>query len=437
MVRAYRQSSRLHQRQIRIMLVGAIVPWIANILFVVIRSSAIDYTPIAFLITGSMVAWGIFRAGLVEMTPIIRKRVIDEMQDGMLVLDEQNRILEANPAVLDMMEVEGDVLGKPIAEVIDRWPELFTQFQGKVYAQAEISLPVEGRETRHYQISLSPLHNRKGQITGRLIMAHEITVQKQTEASLQDAKEVAEAANRAKSTFLATMSHELRTPLAAIIGYSELVQEKSTLWGYEKIVPHLGQIGTAAHHLNSLIVNILDLSKIEAERMEIVNSEFSIQALITEVISSVQPQIDKNGNTLDIKLDDDLSSMHTDRTKMRQILLNLLANAAKFTHKGTISLMARQDEALDCILFTIKDTGEGIPDEMLAKIFQPFIQVDSSFTRVHGGSGLGLAISNRFCQMMGGTIEVKSTPGRGTTFFVKMPVQAPIQETAVSERQHS
>lgn len=431
LARAFRQSARLHQRQIGIMLMGASAPWIANILFVVIRGSLIDFTPIAFLITGAMVAWGIFKTGLVEITPIIRKRVIDEMQDGMLVLDEQNRILEANPAVLRMMDVQEDVLGKSIIEVMARWPALLSQFQGKAYAQAEISLPLAGRETRYYQISFSPLHNRKGQPTGRLIMVHDITRQKQTEASLNEAKEVAEAANRAKSTFLATMSHELRTPLAAIIGYSELIQEKSELWGYEKIIPQLGQIGTAAYGLNALIGNILDLSKIEAEHMDVVSNKFSVSALIAEITPSIQPQVDKNDNCLTLDLADDLGTIQTDQTKVRQILLNLLGNATKFTHHGTISLKAWRDVTTNCIYFTIQDSGEGIPETMMAKIFQPFVQADSSFTRVYGGSGLGLAISSRFCQMLGGTIDVESNLGEGTTFFVQLPVQLPKTETAV------
>ncbi len=434
---AYRQSARLHRRQIGIMLLGATVPWLANIFFVVVRGSNIDYTPIAFLITGAAVAWGIFKVGLVEITPIIRKRVIDEMQEGMLVLDEQNRILEANPAVLRMMDVQGDVLGKPIAEVMARWPELLVQFQGQVSAQAEISLPIEGQETRYFQISLSPLHNRKGLQTGQLIMAHEITQQKQTERSLTEAKDAAEAANRAKSTFLATMSHELRTPLAAIIGYSELIQEKSELWGYEKIIPQLGQIGTAAHSLNGLIGNILDLSKIEAERMDVVCSRFGVVALINDVITNVQPQIEKQGNQLNLKLADDLGSMHTDQTKVRQILLNLLGNAIKFTRNGTISLTAVRDEASNMIQFSIKDDGEGISEEMMAKIFQPFVQADSSFTRVHGGSGLGLAISSRFCQMLGGHITVESKLGQGTIFVVTLPTQLSEPETAVSQIKHT
>jgi signal transduction histidine kinase len=242
---------------------------------------------------------------------------------------------------------------------------------------------------------------------------------------------VAEAANRAKSTFLATMSHELRTPLAAIIGYSELIQEKSELWGYEKIIYQLSQIGTAARGLNALIGNILDLSKIEAEHMDIVSNAFSVANLVAEVIPNVQPQIDKSGNCLTLDLANDLGMMQTDQGKVHQILMNLLGNAAKFTHNGTISLKVRRNAATNCILFTIQDSGEGIPETMKAKIFQPFVQADSSFTRVHGGSGLGLAISNRFCQMLGGTIEVESILGTGTTFFVQIPMQLPRVETAV------
>ncbi|WP_420641844.1 histidine kinase N-terminal 7TM domain-containing protein [Candidatus Leptofilum sp.] len=423
MIQAYRQSSRLHRRQIGVMLVGAIIPWIANIMFVVVRGSLIDYTSFSFLITGFMLAWGISKVGLVEITPIIRRRVIDEMHDGMLVLDDQNRILEANPAILKMLDVQEDVLGKPIVELMNRWPESLTHFQGKEYTQAEICLPFADQEERHYHVSLSPLSDTKGESTGRLIMVHDITRQKQTEASLKQAKEIAEAANRAKSTFLATMSHELRTPLTAIIGYSELIQEKSKLLGYDKIIPHLNQVGAAGHHLNDLIGNILDLSKIEAERVEISNSDFSISALITEVITNIQPQIDGNDNTLIMELSDDLGSIFTDRTKMRQILLNLLGNAAKFTRDGTIWLMARRDEAGSCVSFTIKDSGEGIPEEMLAKIFQPFTQADSSFTRVHDGIGLGLAISKRLCQLLGGTIDVASKQGKGATFVVTMPIR--------------
>jgi signal transduction histidine kinase len=228
----------------------------------------------------------------------------------------------------------------------------------------------------------------------------------------------------------------LRTPLAAIIGYSELIQEKSELWGYKKIIAQLGQIGAAAHSLNGLIGNILDLSKIEAERMDVVCRQFSVTSLVKETIANIQPQIDKNGNKLLVELDDNLGEMFTDRTKARQILLNLLGNATKFTHEGTVSLTAVRQNTSNSILFTVKDDGEGIPDEMMAKIFQPFVQGDSSFTRVHGGSGLGLAISSRFCQMLGGTIAVESKLGKGTTFFVTLPVQLPAQllaeETAVS-----
>ncbi|MBK9056159.1 MAG: hypothetical protein IPL78_36265 [Chloroflexi bacterium] len=273
-----------------------------------------------------------------------------------------------------------------------------------------------------------PLQDRYQRLNGRLIVIRDITEQKEGQMALQIAKEKADAANQAKSTFLATMSHELRTPLAAIIGYSELITEKSKLWGYEKIVPQLGQIGAAATHLNSLIGDILDMSKIEAGRMDIINSQFSVQELIDNVLTTIQPLLAHNGNTLELNLPPDLGHMVADRTKVHQILLNLLSNATKFTEKGVVGLEVRiftePSQGSQTYHFRISDNGKGIPEEKLSQLFQPFVQVDSSRTRRHGGSGLGLAISYKFCQMMGGNLRLESKLGQGTTLYLSLPAMA-------------
>ena len=425
LVQAYRQSSRLFRRQIIVILLGAAVPWLANIVFIIFPATPVDYTPIAFLISGLAIAWGIFKVGLVEVQPIIHKQVIDEMQDGVLILDEKNRILEANTAVLNVLGVTDTIIGQPIAKALARWPELITELHGAAFTQAELSLPLDNQEIHHYQISITPLHDKKGLKTGQLIMAHEITHLKEIETSLMEAAEAAEAASRAKSTFLATMSHELRTPLTAIIGYSELIEEKSEMLGYEKIVPQLRQIGIAAHSLNYIIGNILDLSKIEAERMELSFGEFPVAELIAEVVNSVQPQIEQNSNVLSVNLPEKIGVLNSDKAKLRQILLNLLGNAAKFTRSGKIDLSVSRDNESGYFEFTVSDNGEGIPDKIKTTLFEPFVQADASFTRVHGGSGLGLAISQRFCHMLGGSIAVESALGQGATFVVKMPIQLP------------
>ncbi len=274
---------------------------------------------------------------------------------------------------------------------------------------------------RTFSIRAVPVLNDFGEILEWVGVHHDTTDDRAREAELNAAKLAAEEASRAKSIFLACMSHELRTPLNAIIGYSELLTEQSFARGESEPLSDLNRIRSAGRHLLSLIDSVLDLSKIEAGKMELFVESINVGSFLSDVKSIVEPLSKSNGNRLEFHVDPRMSTLVADQTKLRQALLNLLSNACKFTNEGTVELTATLGDRGRAV-FRVRDTGIGLSGDQLERIFEPFAQADTSIRQNYGGTGLGLSLSRRFVELMGGNLTGESALGKGSTFTLSLPI---------------
>jgi signal transduction histidine kinase/ActR/RegA family two-component response regulator len=275
---------------------------------------------------------------------------------------------------------------------------------------------------------------RDARVAAERLLEEKCEALSRAQGELQLARDEAVAASRAKSQFLANMSHELRTPLNAIIGYSEILAEETQEAGHMEYLPDLQRITAGGHHLLGLINDILDLSKVESGQMELYYETVELGPLIASLVEMVAPLMEKNGNRLTVSVPPELGSMRVDVTKLRQSLLNLLGNAAKFTRQGDVELSVARlppapDSDDDRIEFRVRDSGIGLSAEQLRELFVPFKQGETGAARRFGGTGLGLAITARFCKLLGGTLRADSVLGRGATFTLCLPA-APKSNTA-------
>ncbi len=357
------------------------------------------------------------------------RRLVQHMQDGVFILQD-GRFPFVNEALAEMLGYSvAELTGKFYTEILapeEREQAVRTNNE-KLLAQetpVDLELCLRGKEPDHRIIVnlKTTLVNYNGR-SAHMGTVVNITERKQYETTLQRAKETAESASRSKSAFLANMSHELRTPLNAIIGYSEMLEEDALEFEQTSFVPDLQKIRKAGRHLLELINDILDLSKIEAGKMDVFVESFEVAELIDEVIETITPIVKKNNNEL-IVTGDLSGQMQADKTKVRQTLFNLLSNASKFTENGTITLHTMREQMGDegeWMQFRVQDTGIGMTPQQMESLFEPFTQADETTTRKYGGTGLGLAISRRFCNIMGGDIVVESAERQGSVFTVYLP----------------
>jgi signal transduction histidine kinase/DNA-binding response OmpR family regulator len=363
----------------------------------------------------------------------------DHMAQGVAMFDAEHNLVAWNRQF-------GDLLGLP-AEMLDA----ATTYTGLIRFLAERGDFGPGDPEDHLQERLSSLDQpyvgertraggtvleyRRNPVPGGgfVLMYSDITAQKRAQfelaelvSRLEEARDQADEANRTKSAFLANMSHELRTPLNAIIGYSEMLKEEAQDQGLDDFLPDLDRIESAGRHLLGVINDILDLSKIEAGKMDVYLEDFDIAALFEELQSIARPLVAKNNNRLEVVCPDDIGAMKSDLTKVKQCLLNLLGNSGKFTSDGklTLEVSRSQGPSGPMVAFRVSDTGIGMSEQQVGKLFQAFSQADASTTKKFGGTGLGLAITRHFCTILGGDISVQSKPGEGSTFTITLPDRA-------------
>jgi signal transduction histidine kinase/CheY-like chemotaxis protein len=356
---------------------------------------------------------------------------IESIADGFSLYDMSDRLAVCNQRYRELMDNgSGIVPGMSFESIIRGVAEsgLLLDAAGRVDEW------VNERRARHCTPRTSFLEHWSGDRwfrvserrvwkIGTVAISTDITELKHTEMELSKAIGEAQEASRAKSAFLANMSHELRTPMNAIIGYCEMLIEEVKDAENQAYLPDLQKIHTAGRHLLSVINDILDLSKIEAGKVDLYVEEFDVPRVIDEIATTIQPLVDKNANRLIVDCPAVLPRMQSDLTKLRQALLNVLSNASKFAKQGEITLTVtteRQGED-DWLQFQISDTGIGMSPEQSEKVFDAFTQADNSTTRKYGGTGLGLTITKKFCQMLGGDISVTSEHGMGSTFLIRLP----------------
>jgi signal transduction histidine kinase len=368
------------------------------------------------------------------------REAIESISDGFSLYDMDDRLVECNQRYRELMDSGSEIaLGMTFERVVRGAAEagLILDAEGRVEEwvaerMARHRSP-RGHFVEHFKgdrwIRVS---ERRVWNTGTVAIRTDVTELKRAEIELSKAmaeaertRTAAEEANRSKSAFLANMSHELRTPMNAIIGYSEMLLEEAMDAGQMETVSDLEKIRSAGKHLLSLINEILDLSKIEAGKMELYLEDFDLLSIIRDVENTIKPLVDKNDNTLVVKYPTTLPAMRADLTKLRQGLFNLLSNACKFTEKGLITLTVSVDQldGGDRVSFQVTDTGIGMTKDQVAKVFEAFTQADNSTTRKYGGTGLGLTITKKFCHLMGGDIAVSSEHGVGSTFTIQLPAQ--------------
>lgn len=421
----------LYRRRTLILIASILLPTLSNALFHAGISPVSGYniSPSLTMLTGLLLAWGVFRLRLMELVPIARTTVVDNLSDLIVVVDSQDHVVDINPSAQRAFGLRrSDAVGKPMETALGKWNGVCERLRGTRSGTEEIGLG-DGPGSRTYQATLSSIRSHGGGLLGRVLMLHDVT-------ELKRAREAAESATRMKSAFLANVSHEIRTPMNVILGFAQLLADDSSL--SEEHRQEVDLIRSSGEHLLSLLNDTLDLSRIEAGRMAADPTATDLPGLLAGIERLFGSKARRKGLAFSVSLDAAVPRLvQVDARRLRQVLINLLSNAVKFTPTGSVALRAAPlpGDSRGCtrwVRFMVEDTGVGIAPDELTSLFEPFTQAAGG-RAIQQGTGLGLALSRQLAHILGGSLQAYSELGSGSSFILDLPLEV-LADDVVSDQ---
>ena len=425
LVREYWEKREVYRSQIIINMTAILLPWISNgIVLAGLLPVRIDITSVMFSISILIFGWGFLRYQLLDILPVAHRAVFESISDSVIVLDPELRIIELNPAAVEMFKLNiGEVLGKSFQSVFRPWVQLNDKALQTHGYHREIVLENDGEPVRWLHLYVSALRNGASTTEGHIITLRDVTSIKENESALAIARDEAMQANSFKSQLLANVSHELRTPLGIILGYTDLIVRRSYGDLTEKQVNILGRIKDSTQYLDGLVSELLDQAQLDSGKLQLSTRPFEPREVLGSVCNQLSILAEAKNLEFHYSISENMPiSIVGDSQRLKQILVNLISNAIKFTEVGRITVNIAVLPSNTEWIMQVIDTGPGIPEESLGTVFEPFKQLANAHKSLRKGYGLGLSIARQLIRLMGGNISLESALGKGTTFTITLPL---------------